>query len=273
MTIICCSIPVPAGLFTPIFLLGGMIGRLYGELVSANIADIGGSEPTQFTPAEFAVLGGAAMAGGTFRAVSTVVIVTELTGQLHIQLPVAVCVITAYYITNRFAAPMYDVLTVAHSVPHLPALSDELSASRVSFIMKPFDTIKCLTEEYSLKDVVQLLDSSEEMVFPVVRDKTNRILMGEVSRRELERAIEKVSFKIQKERKHSTSSINSDIPRTMSSDPSEIPHISLTSSQSQESNNSELELVTKQNEGKERACMFSNSYFLPSFFFHRKFCT
>ena len=62
------------------------------------------------------VLGAASMTGGTFRAISTAVIVLELTGDLTLQLPVAVSVVAAYFIANRLSPPLYDVLTKLSAV-------------------------------------------------------------------------------------------------------------------------------------------------------------
>ena len=66
------------------------------------------------------------MTGGTFRAISTAVIVLELTGDLTLQLPVAVSVVAAYFVANRLSPPLYDVLTKLSAVPHVPELPAEL---------------------------------------------------------------------------------------------------------------------------------------------------
>ena len=38
VTTICVSLPLPVGLFTPTFVTGGAIGRLYGEFLHVSIA-------------------------------------------------------------------------------------------------------------------------------------------------------------------------------------------------------------------------------------------
>ena len=84
VTIIAICLPIPAGLFSPVFLLGALLGRLYGSLAQAFVASAGGDPWVIFSlgPADFAIIGAAAFAGGVTRAISTVVIVMELTGEL-----------------------------------------------------------------------------------------------------------------------------------------------------------------------------------------------
>lgn len=48
------------------------------------------------------------------------------------RLPVAVCVLAAYFTTNRIASPIYDVLTVMHGIPHFPNLDTETAARPAS---------------------------------------------------------------------------------------------------------------------------------------------
>jgi Voltage gated chloride channel len=56
--------PLPVGLFSPVFLLGAALGRLFGETVA--YMDVG----VMFQPWEFSVIGAAALSGGITGAVS-----------------------------------------------------------------------------------------------------------------------------------------------------------------------------------------------------------
>ena len=73
------------------------------------------------------------MTGGTFRAISTAVIVLELTGDLTLQLPVAVSVVAAYFIANRLSPPLYDVLTKLSAVRSVRVLSARISLSLFTY--------------------------------------------------------------------------------------------------------------------------------------------
>jgi Voltage gated chloride channel len=55
--------PLPVGLFSPVFLLGAALGRLFGETVA--YMDVG----VVFQPWEFSVIGAAALSGGITGAV------------------------------------------------------------------------------------------------------------------------------------------------------------------------------------------------------------
>ena len=84
LTAISLGLPVPCGLYTPVFLMGAAGGRIVGELVALFFED------GYIIPGGYAVVGAAAMSAGVTRTISTAVIVFELTGQLEFLLPVLV---------------------------------------------------------------------------------------------------------------------------------------------------------------------------------------
>ena len=62
---VCTSLPISAGMYTPIFTIGAALGRFYGEILvlifpSANIV-----------PGAYAVVAAAALASGVTQTVST----------------------------------------------------------------------------------------------------------------------------------------------------------------------------------------------------------
>lgn len=77
------TLPLPVGLFTPIFLTGGVFGRVVGEYLSRYASF------SNYFPWEYSVLGAAGLATGVTRAMSTAVIVYELAGQPHLRLPLS----------------------------------------------------------------------------------------------------------------------------------------------------------------------------------------
>lgn len=61
-TVLSISLPIPCGLFMPLFLLGATAGRLFGELVRIIMPSA--------TPGVFAVVGAAALTSGATNTVS-----------------------------------------------------------------------------------------------------------------------------------------------------------------------------------------------------------
>lgn len=64
------------------------------------------------------VIGAAAFSSGVTRAVSTAVIVFELSGQSHLRLPISVALLLAYFVANRFTkvcpfVPFPSILSLA----------------------------------------------------------------------------------------------------------------------------------------------------------------
>ena len=100
VTTLCVSLPLPVGLFTPTFVTGGAIGRIFGEALDTLGVQVKGV--STFAPWEYAVIGAAAFSSGVTRAISTAVIVFELSGQNHLRLPMSVAILAAYFTGNRF---------------------------------------------------------------------------------------------------------------------------------------------------------------------------
>ena len=78
------SQPIPGGFFIPLFLMGGCVGRCYGEVIRILLPD------HKVSAAAYAIVGGAGLASGVTRAISTAVVVFELTAELTHILPVLV---------------------------------------------------------------------------------------------------------------------------------------------------------------------------------------
>lgn len=111
LTPLSIALPIPCGLFTPLFALGACFGRLWGEIAHALFPTFG------IVPGAYAVVGAAALTSGATHTLSTSVIVFELTGQLHHMLPVLVAVLVAYAVAGTFAASVYDVRLLSRWSP------------------------------------------------------------------------------------------------------------------------------------------------------------
>jgi H+/Cl- antiporter ClcA len=152
LTALCITLPIPTGLFIPVLVIGALTGRFLSGIVCTDCLSIYGYEP-----GVYAVVGAAAFAAGTTRAISTAVIVTEVTGQPHLLLPISLGVIVAYFVANRISKPAYDSLIEANHFPQLPKLSYKLGNSPAQACMRPITPSQCLRPDDTIKDAYNLL--------------------------------------------------------------------------------------------------------------------
>merc|ERR1711871_1074309 len=185
LTAACLSLPIPSGLFMPVFMLGGILGRLCGETFSyLNLID------SNFVPGEFAVVGAAAFAAGATRAISTAAIVIEVTGQYHMLLPVSLGVLSAYFVANRFSKPVYDCLVTANAFPHLPKISYNLGREPAHVASRPAVASEIIALDSTVGELQAVLyDNSYTTLFPLVKDNESMLLVGEVQRSSVDKAL------------------------------------------------------------------------------------
>lgn len=88
---ICCTMPIPCGVFMPNFVVGAALGRLVGEVVAAIYPDgIPGGTDQPIFPGIYAVVGAAALTGAITHSVSVAMICCEITGQMIYIIPLMV---------------------------------------------------------------------------------------------------------------------------------------------------------------------------------------
>lgn len=132
LTIITFGIKVPAGIYVPSMVVGGLMGRIVGHLVQYLVfmypdCAIFGSCPTGggledcITPGVYAlVAAGATMCGVTRLSVTLAVILFELTGSLDHVLPFSLSVLVAKWTADAIEPlSIYDLLTNMNSYPLL----------------------------------------------------------------------------------------------------------------------------------------------------------
>ena len=180
------SLPVPAGLFTPVFVTGGAVGRLFGELVHHFSATV-----TTLVPWEFALIGATAMVSGVTRTISTAVIVLEMTGHHELALPMGIAVIAAYFTCNAFVVNIFDFLVADRAVPHVPKFPTAVHDVLASAVMLKAEDMPLLTVDATVADARRCLaaDSDGDIPFAVVRSRMDLTFMGTVSRQALARAV------------------------------------------------------------------------------------
>jgi chloride channel 3/4/5 len=132
LTIITFGIKVPAGIYVPSMVVGGLMGRIVGHITQylvlsyptfflfASCPTTGGTEAC-VTPGVYALIAaGATMCGVTRLSVTLVVILFELTGDLEHVLPFSLAVLCAKWTADAMEPlSIYDLLTEMNSYPFL----------------------------------------------------------------------------------------------------------------------------------------------------------
>jgi chloride channel 3/4/5 len=144
LTTITFGLKVPAGIYVPSMVVGGLLGRIVGHIVqwlALTYTDSGlfgqcnpaGAPEDCVVPGVYAmVAAGATMCGVTRLSVTLAVILFELTGSLDHVLPFSIGVLVSKW-TADFIEPrsIYDLLTDINSYPfldnkHRPTFTSEL---------------------------------------------------------------------------------------------------------------------------------------------------
>ena len=114
--------------------------------------------------------------------------------QYHMLLPVSIGVLAAYFVANRFAKPVYDCLVTANAFPQLPKVSYRLGRECAEVASQPATphSVFCLSSTKA--DFENMLrQNPRTMLFPVVENFENMILLGEIQRRNIESAFERAN--------------------------------------------------------------------------------
>ncbi|VDP01546.1 unnamed protein product [Soboliphyme baturini] len=176
MTAISTTLPVPCGTFIPVFVTGAAFGRLVGELMALafpqGISD--NVNAHSIIPGAYAVVGAAAFSGAVTHAISTSVIVFEMTGQITHLLPTIISVLLANAVCARFQASLYDTSIYIKRLPYLPRIpptSSRLAFSIHSVYVHNFMVrdVKYLTLDTTYRELLALLKAFPKLkTFPLV---------------------------------------------------------------------------------------------------------
>lgn len=188
-TTLAATLPVPSGLFIPVFKMGAAFGRLVGECMATWFPDgisIGGSV-NRIIPGGYAVVGAAALSGSVTHTISTSVIVFELTGQMSHILPVILAVLIANGISQALQPSIYDSIIQIKKLPYLPPIvstSSEAHNIYVEDIM--VRDVVSVWRGCTFKDLKAILKTKKRLqFFPLVESLDSMILLGSIQRIEL----------------------------------------------------------------------------------------
>ncbi|RDW65448.1 putative voltage gated chloride channel protein [Coleophoma crateriformis] len=209
LTIITFGIKVPAGIYVPSMVVGGLGGRIVGHLIQWVVlrfptASIFGqcaahaSGSSCITPGVYALIAaGSTMCGVTRLSVTLVVILFELTGSLDYVLPFSLAILVAKW-TGDFMEPLsiYDLLTNMNSYPflnnkHKPVFTSDLAdiVPRVRRERVIDISTSPLIAATQLRHKLQILHAAGEVDggLPLIR---NEVLVGLIPAPDLEFALD-----------------------------------------------------------------------------------
>ncbi|KUJ19101.1 uncharacterized protein LY89DRAFT_683043 [Mollisia scopiformis] len=209
LTIITFGIKVPAGIYVPSMVVGGLGGRLIGHLVQWIVlrfptspifgncaAHVTGQ--SCITPGVYALIAaGSTMCGVTRLSVTLAVILFELTGSLNYVLPFSMAIMVAKW-TADLIEPLsiYDLLTNLNSYPflnnkHKPIFTSDLAdiTPRVRRERVIDITHSPLISASTLRHKLELLHKAGEIDggLPII---SNEILVGLIPAPDLEYALD-----------------------------------------------------------------------------------
>ncbi|KAI5459877.1 chloride channel protein 3 [Mariannaea sp. PMI_226] len=131
LTVITFGIKVPAGIYVPSMVVGGVMGRIVGHLVQWTVLRFpdspfwgscaNSSDGSCIQPGVYGLIAaGATMCGVTRLSVTLAVILFELTGSLDYVLPFSLAILVAKWTADAIEPnSIYDLLTSMNSYPFL----------------------------------------------------------------------------------------------------------------------------------------------------------
>lgn len=192
---------IPAGIILPSMTVGAALGRAVGMLCqhwhrsfpSAWIFASCASDSECVTPGVYAIVGAAAALSGVTRmTISLVVIMFELTGALTYVLPIMVAVMTAKFVGDSFGKQgIYESWIELQGYPYLDKNEESLHGVSVDDMMVRVEDLSVLylSEALTIRGVMESLRTNEYEGFPVLSDKTSKILLGYIMNSELRTAL------------------------------------------------------------------------------------
>jgi chloride channel 3/4/5 len=192
------GLQIPAGIILPSMAVGALMGRAVGIVMEIWVHN----HPTFFpfascepdvpcvTPGTYAIVGAAAALGGVTRmTVSIVVIMFELTGALTYVLPIMIAVMLSKWIGDAFGKRgIYESWIHFNEYPFLDNSEETVIPDiPVSQIMTRIEDLVVLTSTgHTIQSLASILATHPYRGFPVISNPRDAILLGYISRAELE---------------------------------------------------------------------------------------
>lgn len=157
------------GVFAPSLFVGGMLGGAFGQLCAQLF-------PTVITnPTAFVLVGmGAFFAGAAKVPISSMIMVSEMTGGYKLLVPMMLSSSTAFLATSRSTLYEKQVNRMADSPSHMGDFTvDVLDTMIVDQAYHPVDGIPRIQQNAPLSSMQTLFSERRESYFPVVNNKND----------------------------------------------------------------------------------------------------
>ncbi|POS84760.1 hypothetical protein EPUL_003118, partial [Erysiphe pulchra] len=214
LVVITFGIKVPAGIYVPALVVGGIEGRIIGHLMQLFVlrfsklpilancaADTSGL--SCITPGVYALVSaGSTMCGVTRLSITLAVILFEITGSLNYVLPCSLAILIAKWTADAIEPhSIYDLLTEINSYPLLSNKEKPIFMSELADIVPQTRREKVVDISNSplvpasiLQSKLELLQKDGEFdgALPIIR---NRMLVGLLPAPDLEFALDNITDK------------------------------------------------------------------------------
>src|SRR5690606_8486211 len=159
--------------------IGGAMGQIFHEIAPDVVTQ----------PKAYVIVGMAGFFAGCARApISTLIMVSEMTGNYQLLLPVLWVSMLCFLLLRGTTLYEKQVRTRIDSPAHRgDFIVDLLVNIKVREVYRPLDGIKLIPETMTLNDIVHLIAETEQSYFPVVGEKGE--LVGVFSVRDVRRYI------------------------------------------------------------------------------------
>ncbi|KAF2204290.1 hypothetical protein GQ43DRAFT_478363 [Delitschia confertaspora ATCC 74209] len=197
------GLQIPAGIILPSMAIGALYGRAVGLTVEVlqsaypNVFIFGSCEPdiSCVTPGTYAIIGAASALGGATRmTVSIVVIMFELTGALTYVLPIMIAVMISKWVGDAISPRgIYESWIHFNGYPVLDNRDDNNSSTPdipASQVMTRIEDLTVISATgHTISSLRALLSNFPYRGFPIIDNPRDTILLGYISRTELEFAL------------------------------------------------------------------------------------
>ena len=163
------------GVFAPSLFIGGMLGGAYGQIIDQLIPGVISN------PETFVLVGmGAFFAGAAKVPISSMIMVSEMTGGYHLLVPMMLSSSTAYVTLSKTTLYEKQVNRMADSPSHMGDFTvDVLDKLVVEQAFKKYESIPIIYEHTPLQEIQNAMLQWEGSYFPVINN--NRELKGIIS--------------------------------------------------------------------------------------------
>ncbi|KAI8901888.1 chloride channel [Globomyces pollinis-pini] len=202
LSVITYGTQIPAGVFMPAMIWGGLYGRILGELVQGfqqeyshwSIFSACPAEGICITPGMYSLLGAMGALGGiTKLTVSITVIMFELTGTLNYIVPCMVTLIVAKFVGDSIIDEgIIENMIRLNGFPYLNPRQEIMINSNVGDKMTKITDLVCFTGTgMTLHSLETLINQTDFQGYPIITSPEDPSLIGYVNRVDVVHALQK----------------------------------------------------------------------------------